>query len=247
MWASVGRRCLGARAELLRTRDRRHRGAEAAWLPDMLSGELLGAYCLSEPHAGSDPAAMTTRARREGERLRHQRREGLDDARRPRRLLQGDGPHRRRPQRHLLLPGPGRLRRPGRRPARAQDGADRLGHRDDALRRRADPRRASARRRGPGPQDRARRSRRRTARDRSGRHRSRPGRARPRGRLRQEPGDLRRAHHRPPGPRLRARRHGGSDRVRPRDDAARRPAQGPAVCRTPARPRWPSWSRPTTR
>src|SRR3954465_9759283 len=37
------------------------------WLPDMLSGELLGAYCLSEPHAGSDPAAMTTRARRDGD------------------------------------------------------------------------------------------------------------------------------------------------------------------------------------
>lgn len=30
------------------------------WLPDMLSGELLGAYCLSEPQAGSDVAAMTT-------------------------------------------------------------------------------------------------------------------------------------------------------------------------------------------
>ncbi|MFJ9022134.1 acyl-CoA dehydrogenase family protein [Streptomyces sp. NPDC102259] len=35
------------------------------WLPDMLAGELLGAYCLSEPHAGSDPAAMLTRAVRE--------------------------------------------------------------------------------------------------------------------------------------------------------------------------------------
>lgn len=33
------------------------------WLPDMLGGELLGAYCLSESHAGSDPAAMRTRAR----------------------------------------------------------------------------------------------------------------------------------------------------------------------------------------
>jgi len=31
-------------------------------LPDMLGGELLGAYCLSEAHAGSDPGAMTTRA-----------------------------------------------------------------------------------------------------------------------------------------------------------------------------------------
>jgi len=33
-----------------------------SWLPDMLGGGLLGAYCLSEPHAGSDPAAMRTRA-----------------------------------------------------------------------------------------------------------------------------------------------------------------------------------------
>lgn len=37
------------------------------WLPRMLSGELLGAYCLSEPHAGSDPAAMITRAVRDGD------------------------------------------------------------------------------------------------------------------------------------------------------------------------------------
>ena len=33
-----------------------------AWLPGMLGGELLGGYCLSEAHAGSDPAAMRTRA-----------------------------------------------------------------------------------------------------------------------------------------------------------------------------------------
>jgi alkylation response protein AidB-like acyl-CoA dehydrogenase len=37
------------------------------WLPDMLSGEQLGAYCLSEAHAGSDPAAMRTRAVRDGD------------------------------------------------------------------------------------------------------------------------------------------------------------------------------------
>ena len=36
-------------------------------LPGMLSGEQLGAYCLSEPLAGSDVGAMTTRATREGE------------------------------------------------------------------------------------------------------------------------------------------------------------------------------------
>ena len=33
----------------------------------MLGGRLLGAYCLSEPHAGSDPAAMRTTARRDGD------------------------------------------------------------------------------------------------------------------------------------------------------------------------------------
>lgn len=32
------------------------------WLPDMVGGELLGAYCLSEPGSGSDAAALTTRA-----------------------------------------------------------------------------------------------------------------------------------------------------------------------------------------
>ena len=32
------------------------------WLPQMLSGDWLGAYCLSEPQAGSDVAAIRTRA-----------------------------------------------------------------------------------------------------------------------------------------------------------------------------------------
>ena len=40
------------------------------WLPEMVGGELLGAYCLSEPEAGSDPAAMTTRAKLEGDTYR---------------------------------------------------------------------------------------------------------------------------------------------------------------------------------
>jgi alkylation response protein AidB-like acyl-CoA dehydrogenase len=38
----------------------------ARWLPDLLSGERLGAYCLSEAHAGSDPAAMRAKAVRDG-------------------------------------------------------------------------------------------------------------------------------------------------------------------------------------
>ncbi|MBC7373650.1 MAG: acyl-CoA dehydrogenase family protein, partial [Frankiales bacterium] len=37
------------------------------WLPDMLGGELLGAYCLSEADAGSDPNAMRTTAVRDGD------------------------------------------------------------------------------------------------------------------------------------------------------------------------------------
>jgi hypothetical protein len=37
------------------------------WLSVMVSGESLGAYCLSEAHAGSDPAAMRTSARRTGD------------------------------------------------------------------------------------------------------------------------------------------------------------------------------------
>lgn len=40
---------------------------KAEWLPEMLSGDQLGAYCLSEAHAGSDPAAMRTRAVRDGD------------------------------------------------------------------------------------------------------------------------------------------------------------------------------------
>ena len=37
------------------------------WLPEMLEGELLGGYALSEVQAGSDPAAMSTRAVRKGD------------------------------------------------------------------------------------------------------------------------------------------------------------------------------------
>jgi alkylation response protein AidB-like acyl-CoA dehydrogenase len=36
------------------------------WLPDLLGGDLLGAYCLSEPQSGSDAGAVSTRAVREG-------------------------------------------------------------------------------------------------------------------------------------------------------------------------------------
>lgn len=36
------------------------------WLPGLLTGETIGAFCLTEPGAGSDAAAITTRATRDG-------------------------------------------------------------------------------------------------------------------------------------------------------------------------------------
>ncbi len=40
---------------------------KARWLPDMLGGSLLGAYCLSEAHAGSDAGSLSARATRDGD------------------------------------------------------------------------------------------------------------------------------------------------------------------------------------
>jgi alkylation response protein AidB-like acyl-CoA dehydrogenase len=67
VWSSVG---VGVSVHGLSCFGLATRGTEAQrqkWLPDMLGGELLGAYCLSESHAGSDPAAMRTTARRDGD------------------------------------------------------------------------------------------------------------------------------------------------------------------------------------
>jgi alkylation response protein AidB-like acyl-CoA dehydrogenase len=67
VWASVA---VGTSVHALSCFGLVTRGTEEQkrrWLPEMLGGELLGAYCLSEPHAGSDPAAMTTRAVRDGD------------------------------------------------------------------------------------------------------------------------------------------------------------------------------------
>src|ERR1700748_2272631 len=36
------------------------------WLPGMAAGDLIGCFGLTEPEAGSDPASMTTTARRVG-------------------------------------------------------------------------------------------------------------------------------------------------------------------------------------
>jgi len=66
-WAAVG---VGVSVHALSCFGLFHAGTEEQkrrWLPEMLSGELLGAYCLSESHAGSDPAAMRTKAVAEGD------------------------------------------------------------------------------------------------------------------------------------------------------------------------------------
>jgi hypothetical protein len=66
-WAAVG---VGVSVHALSCFGLFHAGTpeqKRRWLPDMLGGELLGAYCLSEAHAGSDPAAMRTRAVRDGD------------------------------------------------------------------------------------------------------------------------------------------------------------------------------------
>ncbi len=67
VWSSVG---VGVSVHALSCFGLFTRGTEEQkqrWLPGMLSGEQLGAYCLSEAHAGSDPATMRTRAVREGD------------------------------------------------------------------------------------------------------------------------------------------------------------------------------------
>lgn len=38
-----------------------------AWVPDLVTGEKLGSYCLTEPGSGSDAASLRTSARKEGD------------------------------------------------------------------------------------------------------------------------------------------------------------------------------------
>ena len=63
-WASVG---VGVSVQALTCFPLLNYGTEEQrerWLPELIDGDLLGAYCLSEPDAGSDPGAMRTRATR---------------------------------------------------------------------------------------------------------------------------------------------------------------------------------------
>src|SRR2546423_4380996 len=66
-WMSVG---VGLSVHTMSCFALAHHGTDEQrdrWLPAMLEGGLLGAYALSEPHAGSDAAALSTRARLDGD------------------------------------------------------------------------------------------------------------------------------------------------------------------------------------
>jgi hypothetical protein len=66
VWASVG---VGVSVHVMSCYPLATWGTEeqrGRWLEEMLAGDLLGGYCLSEADAGSDPAAMRTRATRVG-------------------------------------------------------------------------------------------------------------------------------------------------------------------------------------
>lgn len=67
IWLTVG---MGVSVHALGTHALAHFGTpeqKERWLHDALAGELLAAYCLSEPGSGSDAGALTTRAVREGD------------------------------------------------------------------------------------------------------------------------------------------------------------------------------------
>jgi len=66
-WMSVG---VGLSVHTMSCYALAHYGTEEQrdrWLPTMLEGDLLGAYALSETHAGSDAAALSTKARLDGD------------------------------------------------------------------------------------------------------------------------------------------------------------------------------------
>ena len=66
-WASVG---IGVSVHVMSCWALATFGTDAQrerWLPEMVGGSYLGGYCLSEADAGSDPAAMQTRAIRDGD------------------------------------------------------------------------------------------------------------------------------------------------------------------------------------
>ena len=230
---------------------RQRRAAGSRWLPDMLGGELLGAYCLSEADAGSDAAALQTRA------TPHRRRVSSSTASSA--WISHGGvadfyvamvrtSDRRRQGHHL----PARRRRqprtvaPGHRSASSGFSASPTAQMvfDDV----AVPPSRRIGEEGAGLRDRARRAGRRPAGHGRLRGRHRAGGARPRRRLRHAAAAVRPADRRVPGAVVPAGRHGHPGRRRSRALPGRRPAsatRGRAVRHSTLR--WPSSSPPTWR
>ena len=202
----------------------RHRRTEARWLPDMLGGNTIGAYSLSEPQAGSDAAALSCKATRRRRRVPHQRLQGVDHQRRHRRLLHPVRPHRREARAASPASWSPGDRGPELRQARGEDGPARGPHHLRPLRRRL---------RRP-PNDASERRDRACQIAFSALDSGRLGIAAVAVGLAQAALDDAVAYakertafgkqdHRPPGPRLPARRHGRRRRLRPRHLPRRRP------------------------
>ena len=213
------------------------------WLPRLCSGEVLGAFGLTEPEAGSDAGNTRTRARLEdGEWVIDGAKQFITNAgtdisgvvcitavtagsrRRPR-DLEPD-----RPQRHARL-------RAGR--ALPEDGLERVGHATAHVRRLPRPRGQPARPARPGLPPVPAHPRHRADRGRGDGRRSRAGGARPGALLRAGTKGVRQADLQVPGDPGQARRHGDRDRggaaARLQGRAARR-TRG-ATSRSPPRRR----------
>ena len=65
-----------------------------SWVPRLASMEAIASYCLTEPGAGSDAAALRTRAVRDGDRVRPRRGQAVHLRGGHLRSVHRDGPHR---------------------------------------------------------------------------------------------------------------------------------------------------------
>ena len=103
---------------------------KSRYLPRVARGEAIAAFALSEPAAGSDVAAMTCQARREGDAVRARRCQDVDLERRHRRFLLRVRAHEPRCRACRRLDRCGRHQRI-RRGARRSGLVDRRAHRRD--------------------------------------------------------------------------------------------------------------------
>ena len=218
------------------------------WLPAMLGGDLLGAYALSEPQAGSDAAALSARAVRDGDDylvsgtkawITHAGQADFYTA-----MVRTSDDGGRGVSCLLIDAGT-----PGLSVAPLEHKMGLTGSPTAQLILRPGPGPGGAPPRGrrPGSEDRAGGAGLRAARHRRVRGRAGPGGA-GRGRVLRGPAfPVRPADHRVPGPGVPAGRHGGGRGVGARHLPGGGPAPGPRACRSTGRRRSRSWWPPTWR